>query len=213
MKNSQDILDWSDTEIMSEILAIKYLFKQKEVMRWNVERDEPYKTESVAEHIYGLQVLANYFLVLEDREQKLNVRKIMNMILWHDADEIETGDILTHKKTSKDRDAANVALLEFQKKIPTLLSGEINVLMREYAEQKTRESKFVRALDKIEPEFHIVDEAGGELLVQHMKFTKEEFDTLYDKVGYVLEDFPYMQKFHGVTKKYREENKFFIENE
>lgn len=66
-------------------------------------------TESVAEHIYGMHILSSYFIKLEDVSNKWDYNKIQQLITWHDADEIETGYVITHRKTDADRaEAKNV---------------------------------------------------------------------------------------------------------
>ena len=100
----------SEDFVLSELRRIQYTYTLKHVIRYGIDRTEEYETESVAEHIYGLHVLADYFLPLEDLDSVMNQRRVHDLIQYHDIDEIETGDIVSYLKTDKDREEGKQAL-------------------------------------------------------------------------------------------------------
>lgn len=213
MKDYTNLLNWSDQEILDEIEDIRYLYRQKQVMRWGLDRIEEYESESVAEHIYGMQVLANFFLPLEDPENEMDHYKIFQMMLWHDAEEIETGDIMTFKKTEEDSQKGRAAFQDVVEHAPELLQEKIKYLVDEYEEQASRETRFVKAIDKLEPEVHVMSEAGKRRNIEHIKLTREQLDYIYDKGGAFIKEFPYLMRFHNTIKEYRIKNKFYVDHE
>ena len=114
-------------EIQKEIMNIMYLYELKGIIRYAESRDEKVKTQSVAEHVYGMMILAEHFLPLEDPAGEMDREKLYRMIIFHDVDEIETGDIPTYHKTNKDRENAIDSLPTVFSKIskykPNLLSS------------------------------------------------------------------------------------------
>ncbi len=193
-------------EVLDEVRKLQYLFRLKHVTRYNEIRSATDSTESVAEHIYGLQVLSRYFVPLESKRYLLNEEKIWKMILWHDIDEIEVGDILGYKKTKEDYEKEESAEYVVINKSPNSISNEIKSILQEYREQKTIDAKFVKALDKFEPLVHLYNKKGKKLVHKNRTTVKE---SLSIKLPF-LNDFPDIKHFcltiHGVM----EEERFFI---
>ncbi len=210
MKDYTTILEWSDEEIWEEISAIQYLYRLKAVTRWGLDRKEEFKSETVAEHVYGMMTLAEYFLPLEDPQQALDHKKILELIIWHDADEIESGDIVTYKKSDASLVQAQSDLQIAIQKAPELIRDKFESLVLEYEAQQTPESRFVKALDKIEPEFEIANEEGRKKLVEYMKFTKAEFHKVQDSLTSYIKDYKYLVRFHESIKRFRQENDYHL---
>ncbi len=64
-----------DAFVLEELRKLQYLYGQQQVIRSNLTRTEDIMTESVAEHIYGLTVLAHYFSLLEELPE-LNLARV-----------------------------------------------------------------------------------------------------------------------------------------
>ena len=157
-------------EIQKEIEHIVYLLGMKQVTRFGFERTENDPTESVAEHVYGLFVLAKYFLPLVDPEHKLDWQKIYDMILWHDTGEIETGDIPMFQKTEQ-HDTEELQALELVKdKSPKHLSVEIYNSAMHYETEDSQERKFMKAIDKLESAFSL----RSNTVTAKMRFAKQQ---------------------------------------
>ena len=111
---------------------------------WNAKRD---RIESVAEHIYGVQMLA--LSIYYQFGYKLNIMKVIYMLAIHELEEIEIGDLAffettREEKLMKGKEATDYILKDF------LGKNEISSLLDEYNERKTEEAIFAYHCDKLE---------------------------------------------------------------
>ena len=111
---------------------------------WNVKKD---RVESVAEHIFGVQMLA--IAMKSEFNYDVDILKVIYMLAIHELGEAIIGD-LTQFQISKEekmvieRDAVH-------KILNGLLDGkEIEKLYLEYDEKKSKEAKFADQCDKLE---------------------------------------------------------------
>ncbi len=147
--------EMTDDWVINEIEKIKYTYGLNKVIRYNLTRDESTEstTQSVAEHVYNMLILAHYFRDLEDPEHIMDMEKVTKMILMHDMVEIETGDIVMNKKTEDKKILEVEALEKTISHSPAFIAQEIKNLVFEYDNYSTGEGKFVKAIDKIEQQF------------------------------------------------------------
>ena len=111
---------------------------------WNVKRDS---VESVAEHIYGVQMLA--LAMKSEYEYDIDIMKVIYMLAIHELGETIIGD-LTHFQISKEEKEIieHKAVHDILSK---LIDGEkIERLFLEFDEHKTKESIFAYQCDKLE---------------------------------------------------------------
>ena len=122
--------------------------KLKDVIRtgwkdWNVKRE---RLESVAEHVYGVQMLA--IAIYSEYRLDLDIKKVILMLAVHELEEIKIGDIAefdVDKTKSKKMGHRAVKVLNH------LIEGdEIVKLILEFDERKTKEAKFAFCCDKLE---------------------------------------------------------------
>lgn len=111
---------------------------------WNAKRE---RIESVAEHIYGVQMLA--LSIYYQFEYQLDINKVIYMLAIHELEEIEIGDLAFYETTReekliKGKEATEYILKDF------LGKEEISVLLDEYNERKTKEAVFAYHCDKLE---------------------------------------------------------------
>lgn len=137
--------------ILSEVKKLQYLYGLKHEIRYGQSRPEGDLTESVAEHIYGMHLLAHYFLPLEDPNGQWDRLRIFNMITTHDLDELETGDTISWLKTPAMYAAEEAAALQVVERAPANLQRFIMDSHTEYNTRTTVEAKFVKAIDAFEP--------------------------------------------------------------
>jgi len=213
MKDYTTILEWSDEEILKEVDDIKYLYGLKDVIRYGIERKEELTTQSVAEHSALMILLAKYFLKLEKNLDHLDVIKIYEMIMVHDIVEIETGDYPTFKRTDEINKKEEEMLAVVGRKSPELLSKNIVDYVDEYERQTSEEARFVKALDKFEPSFYMMGDAGKKMIREGTKLTRKQFEYCKEKEAYAVSDYPVMAKFHRIITEYLEENNYFIADE
>lgn len=121
--------------------------------------------ESVAEHTWRVAMLA---LLLADK-LKVNQLKLVKMALIHDLGEIGIGDIkwesgkrIIGSQKQKHKDERNVVERIFADN-PSF--KEYVSLWEEFEEQKTRESKIVKLLDKLE------------MAIQALEYEKEGYSS------------------------------------
>ncbi len=194
-----------DEFVLAELERVQYLYGLQRVIRSNLTRKEDIKTESVADHIYALGVLAEYFARVEV-VPNINLEKVRTMITWHDIDEIETGDTVGFHKTNEHHNAEEAAIQKAIASSPIVLKESMMSTITEYKEQQTLEARFVKALDKIEPIFYFLN-ANGKRVFEVSPATKEQHCRIKEPY---IKDFPYMSRFHFVTLKIFEERDYFL---
>ena len=117
---------------------------RKGPLTWNANRE---RIESVAEHIYGVQMLA--ISIYYQFGYKLDLNKVIYMLAIHELEEIEIGDLAFYETTKEDKlekgkDATDLILKDLVGK------EEISKLLDEYNERKTNEAIFAYHCDKLE---------------------------------------------------------------
>lgn len=188
------ILD-SDEFVLKEIGRLRVFYGLKHEIRYEITRNEEMDTESVADHIYGMFIISRYFLPLEDPEGVWDRQRIDDMILYHDIDEIETGDIIGWKKTDAHKSIAANAAKKVIGHVPTLLREHITSIIEEYEIQESVEARFVKALDKFEPVVHLYSESGKRISRYH----NTSYDQHMSIKRPILNEFPLMQRFNEVA--------------
>ena len=141
-------------KIKGSISFYKLCNKLKDTIRkgpsvWKAKRS---RIESVAEHIYGVQMLA--ISIYYQFNYKLDLKKVIFMLAIHELEEIEIGDLAFYETTEQDKlikgkAATDMILKDFMGK------EEISALLDEYNERKTEEARFAYHCDKLECEIQI----------------------------------------------------------
>ena len=123
--------------------------KLKNVIRtgwkdWNVQRD---RIESVAEHIYGVQMLA--IAMQSEFEYNIDIEKVIFMLAIHEIGETVIGDLTQFQLSKQEkRKIENEAVHNILK---DLINGkQIEELYVEFEAHETKESIFAYQCDKLE---------------------------------------------------------------
>lgn len=116
---------------------------------WNIKRE---RIESVAEHIYGVQMLA--IAIYYQFNYRLDLNKVIYMLAIHELEEITLGDLAFYEVTNDEK------TLEGKKATDDILKDllgkeEISRLLDEYNERKTDEARFAYHCDKLECDIQI----------------------------------------------------------
>jgi len=185
---------------------LQFFYGLKHEIRFGETRTDATSPESVAEHVYGMHVLCDYFLPLEDPESKLDVERIRKMITFHDVDEVITGDIIGYLKTAKDKQEEAKATITVLSKTPDSMRQMLTGTLREYEARESAESQFVKALDKIEPVVQVFNQSGKELL-NRMQTTRAQHDSI--KKPY-FKNFPIIDCFYSVVIEEMDQQDFFV---
>ena len=135
--------------------------KLKHVIRtgwkdWNVEVD---RLESVAEHIYGTQMLA--IAMKSEYNYDIDIMKVIYMLAIHELGETIIGDLTQFQILKKDK--IKIEREAVHKILSNLLDGEkIEELFLEFDERSTKEALFAHFCDKLECDIQarLYDEDG-----------------------------------------------------
>ncbi len=109
------------------------------------------RRENTAEHSWHLAMFA---LVLAEHGDGVDALHVVRLLLVHDVVEIDAGDVPIH---DPGRDEAAIAALEAAAAerifglLPDGQGEELHALWREFEAGETREARFARALDRLQP--------------------------------------------------------------
>ena len=123
--------------------------KLKNVIRtgwtdWKVNRD---RIESVAEHVYSVQMLA--IAMKSEYQYDIDIDKVIRMLAVHELEEILIGDLTLFQISNEEKEKLG------HEAIKNVLKGlidkeEIINLITEFDERKTKEARFAFYCDKLE---------------------------------------------------------------
>ncbi len=199
----------TDEEIMDTVRRLRIAYQLKRTLRYSTARDFDTHNESVAEHVFGMFFLAEYFLPLEDPEKKLNIEKLHRLILFHDFSEITHGDVPYHWKTDAHRAQEEEDAVAIFAELPPPLNVTAHDSWHAYEMRDCPEARFAYALDKIEPVFELLDPVN-EKTMKRIKFT---YKNHIERKHKATEDFPIMRKFIDVVSNDMLARKVFWEDE
>lgn len=140
-------------KINSIIDYYKLCVKLKDTIRtgplvWNINRS---RVESVAEHIYGTQMLA--IAIYYQFGYTLDLKKVIYMLAIHELEEIVIGD-LVFETTSEDKLTRGKAATDSV--LANLFGKEdISSLLDEFNAKVTEEARFAYHVDKLECDMQI----------------------------------------------------------
>lgn len=211
MSNGTDLEDFKrrllcdDDLVLSEVRRIQELFVLKNEIRWAQTRLDSNLTESVAEHVYGMHIVADYFLPIEDSEGMLNRERIHDMITWHDIDEIETGDILSLEKQQTRNNDELRAARNVISRMPKHMQNRVTSILKEYNEKVTPEALFVKAIDKAEPIFEIYRD-GFDAVLKSINRREDHWDQI---ITHYVKQYPYIVRFTNLVRQWASADGFF----
>jgi putative hydrolase of HD superfamily len=182
--------------------------KLKNVIRtgwqdWNINCD---RLESVAEHVYGVQMLA--IAMYSEYKYDIDLKKVLYMLSVHELEEIIIGDLTMfqidkEEKKKKGHEAVSKILSNLTNK------EEIMNLILEFDERDTPEAKFAYLCDKLECDLQarLYDLSGCAELTDNNILNDPKVHNLLDK-GYSFsemwlhfgqETYPYDENFLSVS--------------
>ena len=185
--------------------------KLKNVIRtgwkdWNVSKD---RLESVAEHIYGTQMLA--LAMYSEFNYDLDIKKVIYMLAIHELGETLIGDLTQFQISKSEKEKLEHEAVH--KILNGLVNGnEIEKLFLEFDSHNTKESLFAYECDKLECDIQskIYDEEGYVDLnnqknnktidnerVKKLLKSGETFSSMWLKYG--QETYPYDENFRSVS--------------
>lgn len=151
---------------IKEIDKLKYI--QRKTKLFNSDRNE-----NDAEHSWHLAMMA--IVLAEHSDKKIDILKVLKMVLMHDIVEIDAGDIFLYD-TQKNHSNTEQELLAAQRifgLLPKEQADEFIAIWKEFEDGETDEAKFAKAMDRFEPLLQNTSNNGG---------TWKEFNVPYQKV-------------------------------
>ena len=135
--------------------------KLKDVIRtgwktWNVKRE---RLESVAEHVFGVQMLA--IAMKSEYSYDIDIMKVIFMLAIHELGETVIGDLTQFDISKKDKERIEHEAVS--KILRGILDGkEIENLFLEFDSHRTKEAMFAYMCDKLECDLQckLYDEEG-----------------------------------------------------
>ena len=123
---------------------------------WNIKRD---RVESVADHVYGTQMLA--IAIYYQFNYNLDLRKILYMLAIHELEEIVIGDLVFCQISNEEKEIEGMKACENILK-DILGKDEILSLVNEFNAKETKEAKFAYHCDKLEADLQakLYDQEG-----------------------------------------------------
>lgn len=109
------------------------------------------RKENDAEHSWHLAMMA--FLLAEHANEKVDVLKLMKMVLIHDLVEIDAGDTYAYDSSGNEskRSRELAAADRIFNLLPKDQAVELRALWDEFETQESSEAKFANTLDKCQP--------------------------------------------------------------
>ncbi|WP_299121238.1 HD family hydrolase [uncultured Tenacibaculum sp.] len=151
---------------IKEIDKLKYIQRKTKLFNSN-------RCENDAEHSWHLAMMT--IILAEHSDVKIDVLKVLKMVLIHDIVEIDSGDVFifdndkNHKNTFEELKAAK----RIFGLLPEKQAKEFIDIWLEFEEGETNEAKFAKAMDRFEPILQNVSNNGG---------TWKEYNVPLDKV-------------------------------
>ncbi|MGJ1385497.1 HD domain-containing protein [Sphingobacterium spiritivorum] len=152
-------------DFIKEIDKIKYI--QRRTKLFNSDRNE-----NDAEHSWHLALMA--IVLAEHSNEKIDLLKVLKMVLIHDIVEIDAGDTFiydmqkNHSNTDEERLAAN----RIFGLLPLEQGEELIAVWEEFEAGETPEAKFARAMDRLEPLLQNSSNNGGTWNEPAVNYTK-----------------------------------------
>ena len=185
--------------------------KLKNVVRsawtiWNVKRE---RLESIAEHVYSVQMLA--LAMYSEYDYDIDIKKVIYMLAIHEIGETVIGDITQFDMSKEEKEKLE------HKAVHNILNGlldgeEIEKIFLEFDSHNTKESLFAFECDKLECDLqaklydmeHCVDlnnQEGNKVLydktVQKYLSQGDSWSEMWLKFG--REKYPYDENFRKVS--------------
>ncbi len=185
---TEDLL--KQIEFIKEIDKIKYI--QRKTKLFNSDR-----RENDAEHSWHLAMMA--VVLSEHSDNKIDLLKVIKMVLIHDIVEIDAGDtflydkVKSHDNTEEEKKCAE----RIFGILPEKQATEFIEIWSEFENGTSNEAKFAKSLDNLEPILQNASNNGGtwkefevdyQAVFEKKKIIKKGSEKLWDFTKNILND-------------------------
>lgn len=179
-----------DIEFIVELDKMKSIFRQTSIIGEDRREDD-------AQHSWHISLMA--MVLSEYTNEKVDLLKVIKMLLTHDLVEIYAGDTFCYdEKGNSDKREREIEAAE---KIFGMLDEdkgqELRALWDEFEEIKTPEAKFATAMDRLQPMLNNYHNNGGTWkkfdisqadIYKRISPVKDSSEELWKFVEYMIED-------------------------
>lgn len=178
-------------EFIREIDKLKTIYRQSYLM-------DKSRHENDAEHTWHITLMA--WLLEEHLDQrKVNLLRVMKMLLVHDLVEIDAGDTFAYDEQGQEGkfEREMAAAKRIFGLLPVDQRDEMLALWLEFEQRETLESRYAAAMDRIQPLLHNYF-TGGKAWQEHgvtadrvrarIVFLQEDLPDLYSLVQHLIDD-------------------------
>lgn len=190
-----------------QMAFIREIDKEKQIFRQTYLADGTRK-ENDAEHAWHMAIMT--FLLSEYANEEIDVLKTIRMLLIHDIVEIDAGDTYAYdesaKATQKEREEKAASRLFGI--LPEDQGAELLALWKEFEACETKEARFARTMDNIQP-ILLNDASDGKAWTEHevvlskilkrnqttplgserlWEYGRENFVKKHVKLGHIIDD-------------------------
>lgn len=129
------------------------------------------RCENDAEHSWHICMMA--IILHEYSNEKIDLLKVLKMLLIHDLVEIDAGDYLIYTdKNIEKNEKENKAAERIFSILPDEQKNELILLWKEFESRETAEAKFAFALDRLEPVMQNYCNKGAAWTEHNIKYEK-----------------------------------------
>lgn len=159
--------------------------KLKDIIRtgwktWNVTRK---RVESIAEHVYGVQQLAIIiYYTYKEKYEDLDILKVITMLAIHETEEVFIGDLTLFEITKEEKQ--KIGHKKIHEYFSRFIDGEeLEKIILEFDEGKTKEAKFAYQCDKLEADIQAaIYDSEGCIDLNNQKDNKVYYDEKVQKL-------------------------------
>lgn len=149
----------ADDRLTRQLAFILEIDRLKTVLRRTLLTDRS-RRENSAEHSWHIALMA--VLLAEHAAERVDVARVVKMLLVHDVVEIDAGDTYVYDpEASLDKAAREVRAAErLFGLLPADQAAEVRALWDEFERRDTPEARFAAAVDRLQPILHNVVTEG-----------------------------------------------------
>jgi putative hydrolase of HD superfamily len=162
-------------EFIKEIDKLKYI--QRKTKLFNSDRHE-----NDAEHSWHLAMMV--MVLAEHANAPVDTLKVLKMVLLHDIVEIDAGDTFLYDTTKNhtNTDEESIAAARIFGLLPADMAQDFMDIWIEFETGESNESKFAKAIDRLEPILQNISNQGGTWTEYNVPF-----EVVYEKIDKIKE--------------------------
>jgi putative hydrolase of HD superfamily len=178
-----------DIEFIIELDKMKSIYRKTNVIGEDRQEDD-------AQHSWHISVMA--IILAEYTNEKIDLLKVLKMLLTHDLVEIYAGDTFCYDKDIESKRKRELAAAEkLYNLVDRKKADELRALWDEFEAMETPESLFANSMDRLQPLLANYKNGGGTWkkydvsksdVYQRIAPVKQSSDELWCYVNYMIED-------------------------